>query len=179
MRNSHSNCFGRAVRFCACMREISKQSQVSPKAATPGAFCSSRRAAAKSCCTSTPGKMPSTAAVHALPPPHAQGHWRCNRRCAAASRRLAKSGAAAMCAPPPCHTRGHWHCSCHCAAGSQCLAKFPALQPCVRRRQVMPRDIGAAAAAAPLHLDSWQNPDAAAMCAPPPRHARGHQAAAS
>ncbi len=31
MRNSHPNFFGRAVRFCACMREISKRIQVSPK----------------------------------------------------------------------------------------------------------------------------------------------------
>ncbi len=32
MRNSHPIFFGRAVRFCACVREISKRSQVSPKA---------------------------------------------------------------------------------------------------------------------------------------------------
>ncbi len=99
--------------------------------------------------------------------------------CAAASRRLAKSGTAAMCVPPPRHARGHWRCSRRCAAASRCLEKCLALRPCVRRRHVMPGDIGAAAAAALLHLDSWQNPGTAAMCAPPPRHARGHWAAAS
>jgi hypothetical protein len=31
------------------------------------------------------------------------------------------------------------------------------LQPCKRRRHIMPGDIGAAAAAAPLHLDAQQN----------------------
>jgi hypothetical protein len=76
-------------------------------------------------------------------------------------------------------TWGHRRCSHHCAAASQCLAKCSALQPCVHRCHVMPGDIDAAAAAAPLHLDSWQNPSAAAMSAPPPGHAQGHRAAAS
>ncbi len=59
------------------------------------------------------------------------------------------------------------------------LAKCPALQPCVRRHHVMPGDIGAAAATAPLRLDSWQNHGTAAMCALLPHHARGHWDAAS
>jgi hypothetical protein len=33
----------------------------------------------------------------------------------------------------------------------------PALQPCVHHHHITPGDIGAAAAAAPLHLDIWQN----------------------
>jgi hypothetical protein len=39
----------------------------------------------KSCCASTPGKTPGTAAMRAPPPPYARGYWHCNRRCAAAS----------------------------------------------------------------------------------------------
>jgi hypothetical protein len=37
-------------------------------------------------------------------------------------------------------------------------AKRPALQPCTRRHNLTPGDIGAATAAAPLHLNAWQNP---------------------
>ncbi len=37
-------------------------------------------------------------------------------------------------------------------------AKCPTLQPCARRHHLMPRDISAATAAAPLHLGAWQNP---------------------
>ncbi len=163
------------MRLCA----YQSKAKCHQKPATPGTFCSSRRAARKSCCTSTPGKMPGTAAVHAPPPPHTRGHRRCNCRCAAASRRLAKSGAAVMCAPPPRHAQGLQHCSRCCAAASQCLAKRLVLQPCVRRCHVTPGDIGAAAATVLLRLDSWQIPGTAAMCAPPPHHARGHQVAES
>ncbi len=35
--------------------------------------------------------------------------------------------------------------------------KRPALQPCARRHHLKPGDIGAATAAAPLHLGAWQN----------------------
>ncbi len=173
------NFFGRAVRFCACMREISKQSQVSSKARYTRCLLLLKKSCRKELLHFYPGKMPGTAAMRVPPPPHAQGHRRCNRRCAAASRRLAKSSAAAMCAPPPRHARGHWRCSCHCAIASQSLAKRPVLQPCVHRCHITPGDIGAAAAAVPLRLDSWQNPGAAAMCVPPTGHAQGHQAAAS
>ncbi len=38
------------------------------------------------------------------------------------------------------------------------LEKCLALQPCVRRHHLMPRDIGAATTAALLRLDAWQNP---------------------
>ncbi len=61
---------------------------------------------------------------------------------------------AALHVPLPHHARGHWRCSCRCTAASSCLVKCPALQPCVRRRHVTPGDIGAAAAIAPLCLDS-------------------------
>jgi hypothetical protein len=173
--------------------EISKQSQVSPKART---FCSSRRAAAKSCCASTPGKTPGTAAVRAPPPPHARGHWRCNRRCAAASRHLENlvlqpcvchrhvtpRDISAAAAAVPLHLDA-WQNARHCShvyapatsrLGTLVLQlplrhcvltpdKTPALQPCVRHRHVTPGDIGL------LHLDPH-----AAMRLPPPRHARGH-----
>ncbi len=36
--------------------------------------------------------------------------------------------------------------------------KHPALQLCAHRHHLMPGDIGAATAAAPLHLDAWRNP---------------------
>jgi hypothetical protein len=38
------------------------------------------------------------------------------------------------------------------------LEKRPALQPCARRHHLTPGDIGTATAAAPLHLNAWQNP---------------------
>ena len=151
------------MRFCACVREISKQSQVSSKARHTRCLLLLKKSCRKELLHFYPGKMPGTAAMRMPPPPHAQGHWRCNRRCAAASQRLAKSGAAAMCAPPPRHARGHWRCSCRCVAASQCLAKCPALQPCVRHRHITPGYIGTAAAAAPLRLNSWQNPGTAAL----------------
>jgi hypothetical protein len=166
------------MRFCACVREISKQSQVSPKARHTrhllllkkscrkellrfyarrnARHCSHARAATTSCpgtsalqpplrcCVSMPGKTPGAAAMCALPPRHAWGHWCCSCRCAAASRLLAKprrcshvcaaatsrpgtlalqpplrlEAPAAVRAPPPRHTRGHWRCSRRCAAAS-------------------------------------------------------------
>ncbi len=71
------------MRFCACMREISKQSQVSPKARHTRRLLLLKKSCRKELLRFYPGKMPGTAAVHALPPPHAQGHRRCNRCCAA------------------------------------------------------------------------------------------------
>ncbi len=201
------------MRFCACVREISKQSQVSPRAchtrhllplkkscrkellcfyarqnarhcsraraattsrpgtlalqpllhhciSTPGKIqrCSHVCAAAMSCpgtsalqpplrrCISTPEKMPGAAAMCVPPPRHAWGHWRCSRRCAAASRLLAK---------PQC-------CSHVCAAttshpGTLGRCILMPLQPCARRRHITPGDIGTAAAAAPLRLDARVN----------------------
>ncbi len=201
------------MRFCACVREISKQSQVSPKALHTRCLlllkkscrkellhfdarqnarhCSRACAATTSCpgtlvlqlplrrcisapgkirrcshvctaatsrpgtsvlqpplrrCVLTPGKTPGAAAMWAPLPHHAWGHWRCSRRCAAVSRLLAKS----------------WHCSHVCAAATSSLGTsgrciLMTLQPCARRRHVMPGDIGAAAAAAPLRLDAQQN----------------------
>jgi hypothetical protein len=97
-------------------------------------------------CVLMPGKIPGTAAMCAPLPCHAWGHWCCSRRCAAMSRLLAKP----------------WHCSHVCATAtsrpgtSGCCILMP-LQPCARRRHVMPGDIGAAAAAAPLRLDTQRN----------------------
>ncbi len=157
------------MRFCACVREISKRSQVSPKARHTRPLLLLK----KSCREEL---LRFYARQNAR---HCSGARAATTSRPGTSWRLAKSGAAAMCALPPHHARGHWCCSCHCATASRRLEKCPALHPCVRRRHVMPGDIGAAAAAAPLRLDSWQNPGTAAMCAPPPRHARGHWAAAS
>ncbi len=97
-------------------------------------------------CILTPGKMSVAAAMCAPPPRHAWRHWRCSRRCTAASRLLAKSR----------------HCSHVCAAAMSrpgtlgCCILTP-LQLCARRRHVTPRDISTAAATAPLHLDARQN----------------------
>jgi hypothetical protein len=230
LRNSNPIFLGRAVRFCACVREISKQSQVSPKArhtrhllplkkscceellhfyaqqnarhcsrahtattshpgtlalqpphrciSTPGKIrrhshvCIAAMSRPGTLalqpplrhCILTPGKMPGTAAMCALPPCHAWGHWRCSRRCAAASQLLAK--------PQRC---SHVWTTATSRLGTLVLqlplrrcvltpGKTPVLQPCVRRRHVTPGDIG------PLHLDA-----PAAMRAPLPRHARGHR----
>jgi hypothetical protein len=97
-------------------------------------------------CISMPGKMLSTAAMCAPLPRHAWGHWRCSRHCAAASRLLAK---------PRC-------CSHVCAVstsrpGTSGCCNLTPLQPCAHRHHIMPGDIGAAAAAAPLHLETRQN----------------------
>jgi hypothetical protein len=43
------------------------------------------------------------------------------------------------------------------AAVLLCPAKRPALQPCARRHDLTQGNTGAATAAAPLHLDAWQN----------------------
>jgi hypothetical protein len=201
------------VRFFACVREISKQSQVSPKARHTRrllflnkscrekllrfyALQNSRHCSrARATTTSRPG----TSALQ--PPQHhcvsAPGKiWRCSHMCAIATSRpetLALQlplrrcvsmpgktpGAAAMCVPLPRHTWRHWRCSHRCAAVSQLLVKpwccghvcaaatsspgtsgrcvLMPLQPCARRRHVMPGDIGAAAAAALLRLDARQN----------------------
>jgi hypothetical protein len=201
------------MRFCACMREISKRSQVSPKA------CHTRRLLLlkKSCCeellcfyawqnarhcSRAPAATTSCQGTSALQPPLrccvlAPGKiWHCSHVCAAAmshpgtlvlqpplrncvSTPGKTPGAAAMCAPPPRHAWGHWRCSRCCAAASRLLAKprhcshvcaaamsrpgtsspcvLTPLQPCVCRHHVTPGDIGAAAAAAPLHLDAQQN----------------------
>jgi hypothetical protein len=64
---------------------------------------------------------------------------------------------AAVRAPLPHLARGHWRYSRRCAAASWHPAKCPALQPCARRHHIMPGDIGAAAATAPLCLDTQQN----------------------
>ncbi len=201
------------MRFCACTREISKQSQVSPKARHTrhllllkkscrkellrfytrqnARHCSRAHAATISCpgtlalqpllcrcisapgeilrcslvcaaatsypgtlalqpplrrCILTPGKTPSAAAMCAPPQRHAWGHWRCSHRCTAASRLLAKP----------------WRCSHVCTAATSCLETLGCcvltpLQPCPCRRHVTPRDIGAAAAAVPLHLNARQH----------------------
>jgi hypothetical protein len=201
------------MRFCACVRERSKQSQVSPKARHTRCLlllkkscheelmhvyarqnaqhCSRAHAATTSCpgtlalqpplrhCVSAPGKI-----------------WHCSHVCAAATSRPGTSalqlplrccilmpgktpGAAAMCAPPPRHTWGHWRCSRRCAAASRLLAKpqrcshvcaaatsrpgtsgccvLTPLQLCTRRHHITPGDISAAAAAVPLHLDARKN----------------------
>jgi hypothetical protein len=175
------------VRFCACVREISKQSQVSPKAhhnrrilllkkschkellcfyAQQNArHCSRACAATTSCpgtsalqpplhrCVSKPGKL-----------------WRCSHVCAAATSRPVTS------ALQPLLRR--------CVLMPD---KCPALQPCVRRCHVTPGDLlakpwccshvcaaatshpGLLALQLPLRLDA-----PAAMRALLPRHARGH-----
>ncbi len=167
------------MRFCACMREISKQSQVSTKARHTRHLLLLK----KSCCEELLLFYARQNARH------------CSRACAATTSCLGtlalqpplcrcistpgKIGHCSQCALPPYHARGHWHCSRCCAAASRHQEKCLVLQPCVRCCHVMPGDIGAAATAAPLHLDSWQNPGAAAMCAPLPRHAQGHWAAES
>jgi hypothetical protein len=219
------------VRFCACVREISKQSQVSPKARHTrhllllkkscrkdllcfyawqnARHCSRARAATTSCpgtsalqpplrrcvltpgkirhcshvctattsrpgtsalqlllrcCILTPGKTPSAAAMCAPPPRHAWGHWRCSHRCAAASRLLPKPR----------------RCSHVCAAVTSlpgtlgCCVLMP-LQPCARRCHVTPRDIALQLPLRRCVLTPGETPSAAAMCAPPPRHAQGYQ----
>jgi hypothetical protein len=112
------------VRFCACMREISKQSQVSPKA------CHTKRLLLlkKSC--------------------HEEllcFYARQNARHCSHARAPTTSCPGTSALQPPLRC-------CVLAPG-----KNPALQPCVCCRHVTPRDIGAAAAAALLHLDTWQN----------------------
>ncbi len=201
------------MRFCACMREISKQSQVSPKACHTRHLLLLKKSCheellhfytrqntrhcsrARTATTSRPGTL-------ALQPPLrrcvlAPGKIQCcSHVCAAATSRpgtLALQpplrrcvlmpgktpGAAAMCAPPPHHAWGHWQCSRCCTTASRLLAKpqccshvctattscpgtsghciLTPLQPCACRRHIMPVDISAAVAAAPLHLDARQN----------------------
>jgi hypothetical protein len=188
------------VRFCACVREISKQSQVSPiarhtrrllllkkschkellhfYARQNARHCSRARAAT----TSRPG-------TSALQPPLRRciwmpgKIWRCSHVCAAATSRpgtLALQpplrcciltpgkmpGAAAMCALQPHHAWGHWRCSRRYAAASQILAKLRCYSHVCAATTSRP---GTLALQPPLRLDA-----PAAVCAPPPRHARGH-----
>ncbi len=217
------------MRFCACTRKVSKQSQVSPKARHTRCLlllkkscrkellriytqqnarhCSHARAATTSC----PGTL-------ALQPPLrccvlAPGEiWRCSHVCATATscpetlmlqpllRRCILTpgktpGAAAMCALPPRHAWGHWRCSRHCDTASRLLEKprccshvceaatsrpgtlghcvLTPLQPCARRCHVMPGDIGTAAPLRCCILMPGKMPGAAAMYAPPLRHAWG------
>jgi hypothetical protein len=99
------------------------------------------------CCHVTPGDIGAAAAAAPLHLEAWQNTRRCSHVCAAATSRLGTL----VLQPPLCRlvlTPG----------------KTPALQPCVRRCHVMPGDIG------PLCLDT-----PAAVRAPPPRHARGHQ----
>ncbi len=201
------------MRFCACVREISKQSQVSPKARRTRRLLLLKKSCRKellrfyarknarhcSCARAATTSRPGTSA---LQPPlrrciSAPGKIRrCSHVCAAAMSRLRTLalqlplrhcvstpgkmlGAAAMCAPPPHHAWGCWRyshrcttafrllekprrCSHVCAAAmsrpgtSGCCILMP-LQPCARRCHILPGDIGATAAAAPLHLDTRQN----------------------
>jgi hypothetical protein len=167
------------VRFCACVREISKQSQVSPKAHHTRCLLLLKKSCHKellhfyaqqntrhcSCARTATTSRPGTSALQPplrrciLTPGEIR---RCSHVCAAT---MSRPGTLALQLPLRC---------CISMPG-----KMPGMQPCVHRRHITPEDIGAAAAAAPLRLDSWRNPGAAAMCAPPPHHARGHQAAAS
>jgi hypothetical protein len=68
-------------------------------------------------------------------------------------------GTAAMCAPPPLHAQGHRGPPCSRArAAAMSRPETLALQPPLRCCILMPS----------------KTPGAAAMCVPPPRHARGH-----
>ena len=63
-----------------------------------------------------PGETPGAAIARAPPPtPHARGHQRCNRCCAAALKRPKKCAAAARALPPPSACR-HRRCNRCCAA---------------------------------------------------------------
>jgi hypothetical protein len=167
------------VRFCACLRKISKQSQVSPKA----------------CHTRCLLLLKKSCLEELLRFYTRQNTWHCSRAHAATTSRPGTS------APqPPLHrcilAPGKiWRCSHVCATATSppgTSALQPPLRHCISTPGKMP---GAAAMCAPppchawghwhcsrrcaLRLDSWQNLGATAMCAPLPRHARGHWATAS
>jgi hypothetical protein len=184
------------MRFCACVREISKRSQVSPKARHTRRLLLLK----KSCheellrfyawqnarhCSRAHATTTSRLGTSALQPPlhrcvSAPGKIRCcSHVCTAATSRPGTSAMQpllrhcvrlAKCpAMQPCV------CHRHVTPGDigvqpplrRCIltpGKTLALQPCVRRCHVTPGDIGL------LHLDA-----PAAVCAPPPRHARGHR----
>jgi hypothetical protein len=114
------------VRFCACVREISKQSQVSPKARHTRRLLLLK----KSC-------REELLRFYARRNPR-----HCSRACAATTSRPETSAL-----QPPL---------CRCVSSLDAWQNL-ALQPCVHRRHVTPGVISAAAAAAPLHLDAWQN----------------------
>ncbi len=146
MRNSHPIFFGRAVRFCACMREISKQSKVSPKARHTRRLLLLK----KSCLEEL---------LHFYAQQHA---WHCSR-----ARAATPSGSVTLVLQTPLHRcismpGKIWCCSHVCVTATShpgTLVLQPPLHCCV----LMPGKI----------------PGAAAMCAPPPRHVRGHRAAVS
>ncbi len=188
------------MRFCACVREISKQSQVSPKArhtrrllllkkschkellrfyARQNArHCSRARAATTSrpatlalqpplrCCVLTPGEIRrcSHVCATAMSQPGTLALQLPLRRCVSMPGKSA--GAAAMCVPP-CHAWGHWRCSRRCATASQLLEKP---RRCSHVYAAATSRPGTSALQPPLCLDA-----PAAVCAPLPRHARGHR----
>jgi hypothetical protein len=138
-----------ALQPCACRHHLTPGDIGAATAAVPLRLGAWQNPALQPCvrrCHVTPGDIGAAAAAVPLRLDPWQNAWRCSHVCAAATSRL---GTLAL--QPPLR---------------RCISTpgiTPALQPCVRRRHVMPGDI------MPLRLDA-----PAAVCVPPPCHARGH-----
>ena len=98
----------REHRRCNCCCATAFQRQAKRLYATPLHLDTAKRL--------YPGESPGAAIARAPPPtPHARGHQRCNRCCAAALKRPKKCAAAARALPPPSACR-HRRCNRCCAA---------------------------------------------------------------
>ncbi len=139
MRNSHPNFFGGAVRFCVCLREISKQSQVSPKPHHTRRLLLLK----KSCREELLRFYTRKNARH------------CSRACATTTSRpgtLALQSPLRHCISAPGEI---WCCSHVCAPATSCLGTL-ALQPPLRHCISTPgKTPGAAAMCAPLPRHAW------------------------
>ena len=149
MRNSHPFCFGRAVRFCACMREISKRSQVSPKAHHTRHLLLLKKSCRKEL-------------LHFYARQNAQHR---SRACAATTSRpgtLALQPPLRRCISAPGKIR---RCSHVCATVTSCPGTS-ALQPPLRHCILMPGKMpGAAAMCAPSPCHAWGHWPCSRCCA--------------
>jgi hypothetical protein len=137
------------VRFCACMREISKQSQVSPKAHHTRCLLLLKKSCHKEL-------------VHFYA---RQNAWHCSRARTATTSRPGTSVLQLplhRCVLAPGKI---WRCSHVCAAATSCPGIL-ALQPPLRRCVLMPGKMpGAAAMCAPPPCHAWGHWGCSRRCA--------------